>query len=97
MKLEIVSPEAVIFDADVSAVSVPGINGEFQMLENHAPIVSLLTKGNVRIQLNNQDGIKSEDLNELITADAKDSSRLVFPIKSGTIELKDNKIIILAD
>lgn len=97
MKLEIVSPEAVIFNAQVNSVSVPGINGEFQMLENHAPIVSLLASGNVKIHLENQEGLKSEELNKLLVIDPKDSNILVFPITSGTIELKDNKIIILAD
>jgi F-type H+-transporting ATPase subunit epsilon len=48
MKLEIVSPEAVLFSGEVTSVSVPGIDGEFQMLNNHAPIVSILTKGDVK-------------------------------------------------
>lgn len=41
MYLEIVTPEAVVFGAEVEAVKVPGIDGEFQMLNHHAPIVSL--------------------------------------------------------
>jgi len=50
MFLEIVSPEATLFSQEVAAVSVPGINGEFQLLNNHAAIVSVLGKGNIRIQ-----------------------------------------------
>ena len=38
MFLEIVSPEATLFGQEVTAVSVPGINGEFQMLNNHAAV-----------------------------------------------------------
>ena len=53
MILEIVSPEATLFKGEVTSVSVPGINGEFQMLNNHAPIVSLLGKGNVKINAQN--------------------------------------------
>ncbi|HHC78448.1 MAG TPA: F0F1 ATP synthase subunit epsilon, partial [Flavobacteriia bacterium] len=49
MILEIVTPEAILFTGEVESVAVPGINGEFQMLNNHAPIVSLLQKGEVRI------------------------------------------------
>ena len=41
MFLEIVTPEASIFQGEVESVIVPGVVGEFQMLENHAPIVSL--------------------------------------------------------
>ena len=50
MFLEIVSPEATLFSGTVEAVTVPGVNGEFQMLENHAPVVSILQKGNVKIK-----------------------------------------------
>lgn len=48
MLLEIVSPEAVLFKGEVQSVSVPGVDGEFQMLNNHAPIVSILTEGFVK-------------------------------------------------
>ncbi|MEP5829863.1 MAG: hypothetical protein ABJ300_06320, partial [Maribacter dokdonensis] len=37
MYLEIVSPEATLFAGEVTSVTVPGINGEFQMLKDHAP------------------------------------------------------------
>ena len=53
MILEIVSPEATLLKTEVELISVPGINGEFQMLNNHAPIVSLLGKGNVKISAQN--------------------------------------------
>ena len=52
MILEIVTPEATLLHSEVDLVSVPGINGEFQMLNNHAPIVSLLVEGNVRFKGN---------------------------------------------
>ncbi len=52
MYLEIVSPEATLFAGEVTAVTVPGIDGEFQMLDNHAPIVSLLQEGKVRFKGN---------------------------------------------
>ena len=42
MFLEIVSPEAILFSSEVDSIFVPGINGEFQMLNNHAPVVSVL-------------------------------------------------------
>ena len=49
MYLEIVSPEATLFSGEVTSVAVPGVNGEFQMLKDHAPIVSLLKEGFVKI------------------------------------------------
>jgi len=50
MILEIITPEAIIIHTDVDLVSVPSINGEFQILNNHAPIVSLLVKGTVKFK-----------------------------------------------
>ena len=94
MFLEIVTPEAVIFNAKVEVVTVPGMDGEFQMLENHAPIVSLLTKGTIKIALNSQEEIETSNG---LTRSKEDSNVFEFSINSGTIELNDNKIIILAD
>ncbi len=45
MRLEIISPEGLIFKGDVTAVSVPGTYSAFTILNNHAPIISSLTKG----------------------------------------------------
>ncbi len=92
MYLEIVSPEAVLFTGEVDSVAVPGINGEFQMLTDHAPIVSLLQKGNIKIK-------GSFDIDESHQAKFKngDKGETLLAIHSGTIELKENKIIILAD
>ena len=49
MNLTILSPEKEIFSGAVKSVKVPGTVGYFQMLENHAPIVSSLQKGDVTI------------------------------------------------
>ena len=49
MHLEIVSPEATLFSGEVESVIVPGTTGSFQMLNNHAPIVSTLKEGTVTI------------------------------------------------
>ena len=49
MNLTILSPEKEIFSGAVKSVKVPGTVGYFQMLENHAPIVSSLQKGEVSI------------------------------------------------
>ncbi|VAW25822.1 ATP synthase epsilon chain [hydrothermal vent metagenome] len=92
MILEIVTPEATLLHTEVQLVSVPGINGEFQMLNNHAPIVSLLVEGNVKFKGNN---IKIEE--EFEDKFTKDKDEFTLQIKSGTIEMKENKVIILAD
>ena len=93
MYLEIVTPEAVLFSGDVTSVVVPGVNGEFQMLDNHAPIVSILEKGIVSIsapsfQLSKEASAIFTKIND---------QNYTLAISSGTLEMKDNKVIILAD
>jgi len=45
MKLEIITPEKIFFSGEVTSVTLPGTEGFFTMWENHAPIISSLTKG----------------------------------------------------
>ncbi|WP_340199586.1 F0F1 ATP synthase subunit epsilon [Ascidiimonas sp. W6] len=92
MQLEIVTPEATLFSGEVQSVAVPGINGEFQMLNNHAPIVSLLGAGNVKIY-----GAISLKKDIAAKFQQVDANLTLLAIQSGTIEMKDNKVIILAD
>ncbi len=92
MYLEIVSPEATLFAGDVTSVTVPGVNGEFQMLTNHAPIVSLLQAGKVVIQ---GDVEIDEAFENKFSKEA--GGKTILEISSGTIEMKDNKVIVLAD
>ncbi|MCE2846607.1 MAG: ATP synthase F1 subunit epsilon [Sphingobacteriales bacterium] len=50
MQLEIITPDRKVFEGEVSSVMVPGSKGRFQMLENHASIVSTLVNGPVKIK-----------------------------------------------
>lgn len=52
MQLTILTPDRPVFDGTVTAVTVPGTLGSFQILKNHAPIISTLEDGNVIIQTN---------------------------------------------
>lgn len=47
MQLKIVSPERIEFEGEVVSVLVPGMLGQFEILVNHAPIISSLDKGRV--------------------------------------------------
>jgi len=92
MFLEIVTPEATLFKSDVDSVLVPGIDGEFQMLNNHAPIVSILKKGTIKVYGNL--GIDKKYAAKF--TDGKDKGKWL-EIESGTVEMNDNKVIILVD
>lgn len=49
MRLTIITPDKEIFNGKVKSVKVPGTSGQFEILNNHAPIVSSLQKGEVRV------------------------------------------------
>ncbi len=92
MFLEIVTPEASLVSGEVESVTVPGINGEFQMLNNHASIVSSLQNGKVKFR---GEPTFTEGFEDRFTKE--DDGKWALEINSGTIEMKDNKVIVLAD
>ncbi len=49
MLLEIVTPDKKIFSGEITLVKVPGTSGSFEVLKNHAPIISTLEKGTVKV------------------------------------------------
>jgi F-type H+-transporting ATPase subunit epsilon len=49
MKLEIITPEKTLFEGEVNLVQLPGIDGSFEILNNHAPLVSVLKEGKIKI------------------------------------------------
>ena len=49
MTLEIITPEKELYNGKVTSVKVPGSAGEFEILNNHASIVSSLINGNIRV------------------------------------------------
>lgn len=93
MTLEIVSPEAKIFSGEITSVAAPGVDGSFQLLKNHAAIVSILKNGLIKIKANSFNISKewTSKFNKV------DSQNLELPITSGTLEMKNNQVIILVD
>jgi F-type H+-transporting ATPase subunit epsilon len=77
MYLEIITPDKKVFSGKIDSVQVPGSKGSFAVLEYHAPIISTLEKGRVKVE-----GRGTETF---------------FEISGGTIEVKDNNVIILAE
>ena len=90
MFIEIVSPEKTIFTGDVSSVYLPGTDGFFQILNNHAPIVSTLKKGTIKLS-----GKFEDDVSENLNMEGVNKASLA--IESGVVEMKNNKLIILVD
>ena len=49
MNLQIVTPDQSIFDGEASLVKLPGIDGSFEIMENHAPLISVLKEGELKV------------------------------------------------
>lgn len=78
MKIEIITPDRKVYEGDIKSIRVPGKKGSFQVLKDHAPIISTLDKGTV------------------IMVDQEDNEKR-YEIDEGVIEVKMNKIILLAE
>jgi F-type H+-transporting ATPase subunit epsilon len=48
MTLEILTPEKKLYSGEATSVTLPGVDGYFQLLNRHAPIISALTKGTIK-------------------------------------------------
>jgi F-type H+-transporting ATPase subunit epsilon len=53
MKVQIITPDKTLFDGEARLVQLPGLDGSFELLENHAPIIAALKKGSVKIKTGN--------------------------------------------
>lgn len=78
MTVDIITPDKSLFKGEARAVTVPGIDGSLGILERHAPLISALKSGKVKVT----DSAGKET---------------IFEIDGGVAEVKDNKVIILAE
>ena len=91
MYLEIITPEQTLFKGDVESILFPGSHGDFQVLNDHVPIVSNLTKGKVKIigKMTIREDVKDRfEFNEKQT---------ILEIESGTVEMNNNQVTLLVD
>ena len=93
MTLEIVSPEQRLFKGEVTSVTLPGVVGSFQILNHHAPIVSTLKEGLIKI-VGSDVQIAKDAIGMFVEVNPE---TYTLAIASGTIEMKDNHIIVLVD
>lgn len=92
MYIEIVTPEAILYRGKISEATLPSTKGEFQILNSHAPIIALLSKGDVRLTPSADAEIFVEQRFE-----KRQKGQIVLHINSGIVEQKENHIIVLAE
>jgi F-type H+-transporting ATPase subunit epsilon len=78
LNIEIITPDNIVFQGEIVSVTVPGVKGRFQVLKNHAPLVSIFEIGMIEVA-------------------APDKNSSYYATGGGTIEVLNNKVLILAD
>jgi F-type H+-transporting ATPase subunit epsilon len=96
MRLEIITPDKKLFEGEVDAVTFPGIDGSFQVLKGHAPIISSLKEGKIKVNLANEEK-EIDMLSGEIENDPSNNRIIRLSIKGGVIEMQNDHIIVLAD
>lgn len=95
MQLEIITPDNKIFKGEVEAVQLPGLDGSFQVMKGHAPIISALAKGTVKIDL--PANFKFGKMSEAIQKDPSNEKIIRVDINGGVLEMLGDNIILLAE
>ncbi|MEZ5008187.1 MAG: ATP synthase F1 subunit epsilon [Chitinophagales bacterium] len=77
MHIDILSPEENLYSGEIEYIKLPGQSGSFEVLNNHAPLISALKEGKVIVR--GDDGVQE------------------FKIKSGIVEVLNNKVSVLTE
>ncbi|MFZ9045775.1 MAG: ATP synthase F1 subunit epsilon [Cyclobacteriaceae bacterium] len=81
MYIEVVTPDEKIYEGEVESATFPGSDGSFQVLNNHAPMISTLGKGDMRL-------VKVVD---------KKTEEANYQVEGGVVEVLNNKVTVLAE
>jgi F-type H+-transporting ATPase subunit epsilon len=95
MKISVLTPEREIFQGTVTSVKVPGTLGEFQVLKNHAPIVSSLEAGVIHVVTAQGEYRYFDQESGEIRSAAEPGRALHFSIAGGFIEVLRDEISLL--
>lgn len=95
MKISVLTPDRTVFTGTISKVSLPGVEGSFQLLDNHAPLVSALTGGKVSLQASGTD-YKYFDADKNVVVEGTQAGRVLdFTIDGGFVEVLNNTVNLL--
>lgn len=81
MFLEIITPDEKIFEGEVDHATFPGSKGSFQVLNDHAAMVSSLGKGELKI----------------VATHEKKTQETHMAVEGGVVEILNNKVLVLAE
>jgi F-type H+-transporting ATPase subunit epsilon len=78
MQIEIITPDATLYSGEATYVFLPGSDGSLGVMNNHAPLISSLKKGTLRLV-------------------DKAGKEVTFHLNGGTVEVLNNKVVVLAE
>jgi F-type H+-transporting ATPase subunit epsilon len=82
MNLEILTPEKKLYSGEVYGVQMPGISGSFEVLDKHAPLISALKPGRIKVLKDKSTGAASQTF---------------FDVQGGFVEVLNNKVTVLVE
>lgn len=97
MILEVITPDEVLYKGNISQVILPGLDGSFGILDTHAPLISALTKGEVKVDQNVADNKDKKLYDGVLNEKHREDNQFTFPINGGVIEVFNNKVLVLAE
>ncbi len=86
MFLEIVTPDEKVFEGEVVSATFPGSDGSFQVLNDHAPLISTLGRGDLVYKTKITEGKDKDKLKATILG-----------VDGGVVEVLNNKVVVLAE
>lgn len=95
MNITVLTPDKEIFNGAITSVKVPGADGQFQVLNSHAAIVSALDEGQVEIVTAAGEHRYYDDESSTIKTATDSGKTIAFTIAAGFIEVLNNEISLL--
>lgn len=81
LRVSVISPEAVLFDGDAESVVAPAYDGEVGILTGHAPMMTLLGKGQLRVSGGAAAGVEARR----------------FTVEGGFLQVVDNQVRVVTE
>ena len=98
MTISVLTPDRTIFTGTIASVSLPGVEGSFQLLDNHAPLVSALSGGRVDLVTTSGGEFRYYDEEaKAMTEPTAGARSLTFSIDRGFVEVLNNKVNLLVE
>jgi len=95
MNLTMLTPEREIFSGTIQSIKVPGASGQFQVLQNHAPIVSALESGTIAVVTATGESLYFDGESGSLKTVDQPGKQLSFQISGGFIEVLQNNVTVL--